>query len=197
MESSRSTGTGESGWVVFAGVVMFIIGSLDALWGLAGILNDDILVVGGRGDRRRPHDLGLVHLILGSVVALTGLGLLVGNEAARWLGVLFLTVNAILQIVWFPAAPLWAFLIIILDVVIIYQLTARWGQQARWDCAEPSSTSTTPTRHRRAICSLPPTGRGRTSPSSPPGNLTVSDPVAASTTCPSGRRSDPRSRRPD
>ena len=49
MESSRSTGTGESGWVVFAGVVMFIIGSLDALWGLAGILNDDILVVGGRG----------------------------------------------------------------------------------------------------------------------------------------------------
>ena len=64
MESSRSTGTGESGWVVFAGVVMFIIGSLDALWGLAGILNDDILVVGGQGgDRRRPHDLGLVHLI--------------------------------------------------------------------------------------------------------------------------------------
>jgi hypothetical protein len=134
MESSRSTGTGESGWVVFAGVVMFIIGSLDALWGLAGILNDDILVVGGQG--AIVADLttwGWVHLILGSVIALTGLGLLVGNEAARWLGVLFLTVNAILQIVWFPAAPLWAFLIIILDVVIIYQLTARWGQQARWD----------------------------------------------------------------
>ena len=56
-----------------------------------------------------------------------------GNEAARWLRVLFLTVNAILQIVWFPAAPLWAFLYIILDVVIICKLTARWGQQARWD----------------------------------------------------------------
>jgi hypothetical protein len=35
-------------------------------------------------------------------------------------------VNAIAQIVWFPAAPLWAFLIVILDVTIIYQLTARW-----------------------------------------------------------------------
>ena len=35
-------------------------------------------------------------------------------------------VNAVLQIVWFLAAPLWAFLMIILDVVIIYQLTARW-----------------------------------------------------------------------
>ena len=26
----------------------------------------------------------------------------------------------------FPAAPLWALLMITLDVVIIYQLTARW-----------------------------------------------------------------------
>ncbi len=134
VESSGSTRPGESGWVVFAGVVMFIIGSLDALWGLGGILNDDILVVGGQG--AIIADLttwGWVHLILGSIIALTGLGLLVGNEAARWLGVFFLTVNAILQIVWFPAAPLWAFLIIILDVVIIYQLTARWDVQARWE----------------------------------------------------------------
>ena len=134
MESSGSTRPVQSGWVVFAGVVMFIIGSLDALWGLAGILNDEILVVGGQG--AIIADLttwGWVHLILGSAVALTGIGLLVGNEAARWLGIFFLTVNAISQIVWFPAAPLWAFLIITLDVTIIYQLTARWGVQGRWD----------------------------------------------------------------
>ena len=42
----------------------------------------------------------------------------------------FVTVNAIAQIVWFPAAPLWAFLIILLDVTIIYQLTARWEAEA-------------------------------------------------------------------
>ena len=30
------------------------------------------------------------------------------------------------QFVWFPAAPLWSFMIILLDVTIIYQLTARW-----------------------------------------------------------------------
>jgi hypothetical protein len=134
MEQSASSRPGESGWVVFAGVVMFIIGSLDALWGLGGILNDEIVVVGGEGAIVADITTwGWVHLILGSVIALTGLGLLVGNEAARWLGVLFVTVNAILQIVWFPAAPLWAFLLIILDVVIIYQLTARWDVQARWD----------------------------------------------------------------
>ena len=134
MERSRSTRAGDSGWAGFAGVLMFIIGSLDALWGLGGILNDDI--VGGGGHGAILADIttcGWVHLILGSIIALTGVGLLVGNEAARWFGVFFVAVNAILQIVWFPAAPLWAFLIIILDVTIIYQLTARWGAQARWE----------------------------------------------------------------
>ena len=46
--SSRSTGQASpAGWLRRGG--MFIIGSLDALWGLGGILNDDIVVVGGQG----------------------------------------------------------------------------------------------------------------------------------------------------
>ncbi len=125
---------GDSGWAAFAGVVMFIVGSLDALWGLGGILNDDVVVVGGQGALIADITLwGWVHLLLGSIIALTGIGLLTGNSGARVLAVFFLAVNAITQIVWFPAAPLWAFLLILLDVVIIYQLTARWDVQARWD----------------------------------------------------------------
>ena len=134
MEASSRTGNRESGWAAFAGVVMFIIGSLDALWGLGGVLNDDIVVVGGEGALIADITTwGWIHLILGSVIALTGIGLLTGNDGARWIAVFLLTINAVLQIVWFPAAPLWAFLIILLDVTIIYQLTARWDQQARWD----------------------------------------------------------------
>ena len=134
VESSGSTRRGDSGWAAFAGVVMVIVGSLDALWGLGGILNDDIVVVGGQGALVADITLwGWVHMLLGIAVAVTGIGLLTGNSAARWFGVLFVSINAISQIVWFPAAPLWAFLLIILDVVIIYQLTARWDVQARWD----------------------------------------------------------------
>jgi hypothetical protein len=131
MQSADTTRGGNSGWVAFAGVMMFLVGSLDALWGLGAVLNSDVVVVGGQG--AIIADLttwGWVHLILGSVVALTGIGLLMGNTAARWLGVFIVTINAILQIVWFPAAPLWSFLMIILDVTIIYQLTARWDAQS-------------------------------------------------------------------
>jgi hypothetical protein len=116
-----------TGWTYFAGCILFIVGSLDALWGLAAILNDDIVIVGGHGAILADITLwGWVHLILGSIMALTGLGLFAGSSGARWAAVFFVMVNAIAQIVWFPAAPLWAFLIILLDVTIIYQLTARW-----------------------------------------------------------------------
>ena len=134
MESSASTGGRDSGWAAFAGVVMFIVGSLDALWGLGAVLNDDVVVVGGHGAIIADITTwGWVHLILGSIVAITGVGLVMGNQSARLLGIFFVTVNAILQIVWFTAAPLWSFLIIVLDVTIIYQLTARWDRQAAWD----------------------------------------------------------------
>jgi hypothetical protein len=126
-ESRPPAGGEYSGWVAFAGVLMFILGSLDAFWGLAAILNDEIVIVGGRGALIFDITVwGWIHLILGSVIALTGLGLMSGNAAARVAGIFFVAVNAIAQIVWFPAAPLWAFLMIILDTVIIYQLTMNW-----------------------------------------------------------------------
>jgi len=113
---------------------MFIVGSLGALWGLGGILNDNIVVVGGHGAIVADITTwGWVHLLLGILVAVTGIGLITGNSAARVFGVILVSINAIAQIVWFPAAPLWSFLMIILDVTIIYQLTVRWNQQARWD----------------------------------------------------------------
>jgi hypothetical protein len=116
-----------TGWTVFAGAVMLIVGSLDALYGLAGILNDEVVIVGGQGVLIADVTTwGWIHLILGSIVAATGLGLFA--ESARWAAIFFVSVNAVAQIVWFPAAPLWAFLMIILDVAIIYQLTARWEE---------------------------------------------------------------------
>jgi hypothetical protein len=107
--------------------MMVILGSLDAIWGLAAIVNDEIVVVGGTG--ALIFDItawGWIHLILGSLVALTGIGLITGNSAARVAGIFFVAVNAVAQIVWFPAAPLWAFLMIVLDTVILYQLMVNW-----------------------------------------------------------------------
>jgi hypothetical protein len=113
--------------VIFAGVIMILIGCLNFFYGLAAVLNDDVVVVGGHG--AIIADLttwGWVTMVVAVILVLTGWGLLTGAEWARWVGVLVVGLNAIEQVWIFPAAPLWAFLVILLDVIIIYNLTARW-----------------------------------------------------------------------
>jgi hypothetical protein len=124
----RATGErGPTGWVIFAAVMMILIGSLNFFYGLAAIVNDQVVVVGGHGAIIADITAwGWVTLLLAIVLVLTALGLLVGAEWARWAAVFFVTVNAIEQVWIFPAAPLWAFMVILLDVIIIYNLTARW-----------------------------------------------------------------------
>jgi hypothetical protein len=115
------------GWIVFAACVLFIAGSLDALWGLAGVLNDEVVTVGGAGVIVWDFTVwGWVHLILGIVMVATALGLFAMADWARWAGVVLAILSAILQIGVITAFPLWAFLVIVLDVIVIYQLTARW-----------------------------------------------------------------------
>jgi hypothetical protein len=126
--ATRDTTREPTGWVIFAGVMMLLVGFLNFFYGLAAVLNDEVVVVGGNG--AIIADLttwGWVTLILAIILVLTGFGLLTGAEWARWVGVFLVTLNAIEQVWIFPAAPLWALIVIALDVIIIYNLTARWS----------------------------------------------------------------------
>ena len=126
--ATRDTTREPTGWVIFAGVMMLLIGFLNFFYGLAAVMNDDVVVVGGNG--AIIADLttwGWVTMILAVILVLTGVGLLTGAGWARWVGVFLVILNAIEQVWIFPAAPLWAFIVIVLDVIIIYNLTARWS----------------------------------------------------------------------
>jgi hypothetical protein len=128
MASRRATGE-PTGWVIFGAVMMFLIGSLDFFYGLAAVVNDEVVVVGGHG--AIIADLtawGWVTMILGVVLVLVSFGLFIGSGAARLAAILLLTVNAVEQVWIFPAAPLWAFIVILLSVIVIYNLCARWGE---------------------------------------------------------------------
>ena len=125
--ATRDSTSEPTGWVIFAGVMMLLLGFLNFFYGLAAVVNDDVVVVGGQG--AIILDLttwGWVTMILAVILVFTGGGLLSGAGWARWVGVFVVALNAIGQVWIFPAAPLWAFIVIILDVVIIYNLTARW-----------------------------------------------------------------------
>jgi len=113
--------------VIFAASMMVIIGFLNFFYGLAAVLNDQVVVVGGHGAIIADITTwGVITLILAVILVLTGGGLLTGAEWARWVGVFLVALNAIDQVWIFPAAPLWAFIVILLDVIVLYNLTARW-----------------------------------------------------------------------
>jgi hypothetical protein len=119
-----------TGWAMFAGLLLLMLGSLDFFWGLAGILEDENLIVGGHG--AIIVDLtawGWVMLILGAIQVLVGFGLLAGAEWARWAGVFLAALAAIGQIGIVTAFPIWSFIVILLAVLVMYGLTVRWEER--------------------------------------------------------------------
>jgi hypothetical protein len=74
---------------------------------------------------------GWIHLILGIVLVCTSLGLFAGRGWVRWTASLFVMLNAFAQIAWMPVHP-WSALIITLDLIIIYQLTMNYYDEAAY-----------------------------------------------------------------
>jgi hypothetical protein len=129
MDTGGISRGGGSGWIAFAAILLVLIGTLNVIWGLVAIIDDTrITAVAGGLVLANVSTWGWIELILGIVLILTGFGLLSGRGWARWLAVLFVLLNALGQIAWMNTYPLWSVLIIALDVIIIYQLTARWNE---------------------------------------------------------------------
>ena len=116
------------GWAVFAAVILLIVGSLNFMFGLAGILNDQVVTVGGQGVIIWDYETwGWIHLVVGAIMVLVSLGLFATREWAVVLAIIFAAISAIAQIGLITAFPLWSILIIVLDVLVIYNLTrAPW-----------------------------------------------------------------------
>ncbi len=125
---SRSSRSTASGWVFFAGTILFIVGAFNAIYGLTAIFKDEVLTGTGSGGVIvwDVTGWGWIHLLVGIVMVLAGIGLFTGQNWARWAAIVFCMVNAITQVAFITVFPLWTILIVTLDIVIIYQLTARW-----------------------------------------------------------------------
>jgi len=64
-----------------------------------------------------------VHLLLGILVALAGLGVMAGQGWARLIGILLALVSAVVNIGFLAANPVWSTILIAVDILVIYALT--------------------------------------------------------------------------
>jgi hypothetical protein len=120
-----------SGWIFFAGLVIIIVGAMDVLQGFVAIIKDEYVVATSKGIAILDVTAwGWATLIWGALLILVALGLMGGAGWARWLAIIGVAVNAIQQMAFmanYPQAyPLWNLIIVALNIVVLYALTARW-----------------------------------------------------------------------
>jgi hypothetical protein len=112
------------GLVLFASILLLVIGCFNAIQGIAAIANSHVFIANAHYVFGNQRTWGWVTLIIAIVQLLAAAGVLAGNQVARWVGVAFLALSAIDQMFFIPAYPFWALTIIAMDVVALYGLTA-------------------------------------------------------------------------
>ena len=112
-----------SGFTVFAGIMMIIVGVFHAAAGLAAIIENKFFVV--TANYLYTFDVtrwGWIHLIGGIVVLVAGCAVFSGRLWALALGIVLAALSAIANFLFLPYYPLWSLLIIALDVFVIWAL---------------------------------------------------------------------------
>jgi hypothetical protein len=122
------------GLIIFAAVLLAVIGFFNLLDGISAIANAHIFIANAHyvvGDLRA---WGWVATILGGLQLLAAAGVLVGNQLARWFGVAVVGLNAVAQMFFIPAYPFWSLMIIGADIIALWALCA-YGTRENLDAA--------------------------------------------------------------
>jgi len=122
------------GLVLFASVLLLVIGCFNLIYGIAAIANSHVFVANAHYVFANLRTWGWITLILAVLQLIAGLGVLAGNQLARWFAVAVIGLNAIDQMLFLPAYPFWSLTIIAMDVVALYGLCA-YGSRANVEAA--------------------------------------------------------------
>jgi hypothetical protein len=121
------------GFILFAAVMMIMAGIWQALAGLIAIFQNEFYVA--TRNYLFQFDAttwGWIHLVIGVLVALAGVGLLGGRTWARVVGITLAVLSAIANFLFIPYYPFWSMLVIAVDVFVIWALAAH-GRELRED----------------------------------------------------------------
>ena len=129
--AERGTSGWAAGFSLFAALMMIMAGCWQALAGLIAIFENEFYVQ----TRNYLFEFdattwGWIHLVVGALIGLAGVGLLAGQTWARVVGIVLAVLSAIANFLFIPYYPFWSLLIIALDVFVIWALAAH-GRELR------------------------------------------------------------------
>ena len=118
------------GFILFAGIMLFMMGGFQVIEGFVALFKDDYYLV-TRNDMIISIDYtswGWTHLLIGLVAIGTGIGVLLGQMWARVVGIIVAVISALVNIAFLPAYPIWSTIVIATDVLVIYALSVHGGE---------------------------------------------------------------------
>ncbi len=121
MEASRRPAG--AGWFTFAGVMFIIAGVANLLWGIGALDTKEYLPESGLLFSSLTF-WGWVSIIWALLAFLAAYLLLTRSDFGAGLGVIMAMLSAVFWLFALPVLPIWSLVIISIDVLIIYGLTA-------------------------------------------------------------------------
>jgi len=122
------------GLVLFASILLVVIACFNLIYGIAAIANSHVFTAHAHYVFGNLKTWGWITLFIGILQLLAALGVLAGNQLARWFAVVVLGLNAIDQMFFISAYPFWSVIIIAMDVVALYGLCA-YGSRRNLEAA--------------------------------------------------------------
>ena len=112
------------GLIVFAAVLLGLVGCFNLIDGIAAIANSHVYVGNAHYVFGNLRAWGWITLIIAIVQLLAAAGVVMGNQLARWFAVAVLALGTIDQMFFMPGYPFWSLTIIAAGIVAIWGLCA-------------------------------------------------------------------------
>jgi hypothetical protein len=119
------------GWVLFAGIMMALVGVLNIIYGIAAISRSHFFDTNAEYMVSQLRTWGWIAVALGALQLLVASSIWRGGSFGRWFGILAATLSAIAALMSLNGAPFWSLAVFALDLLVIYGLAAYGGQHVR------------------------------------------------------------------
>jgi hypothetical protein len=120
-----------SSWVMFAGIMLTLLGILNIVYGIAAIDKSTFFAANAKYVITDLKTWGWIVLIIGGVQFLAAFGIWAGSEWGRWVGIISAGVNALVQMFFISGQPLLSVSLFAVDILVIYGLVAYGGHKSR------------------------------------------------------------------
>jgi hypothetical protein len=111
------------GWRAFAGVMILVAGIFNCVYGISALANDDYFAA----DELLFGDLsmwGVFYLLVAAAQVITAFLVFARSGVGAALGIILAMLSATLALVSIGAYPIWSIVVMVVDGMIIYGLTA-------------------------------------------------------------------------